>query len=70
MQSFVLLTWLALCAAQDTREKHIANGLTLGGGLLALVYLLWTDTTWLGAEAAQGGRRCEINDSLGFGDRR
>lgn len=55
MQSFVLLTWLALCAAQDTREKHIANGLTLGGGLLALVYLLWTDTTWLGAEAAQGG---------------
>jgi prepilin peptidase CpaA len=55
MQSFVLLTWLALCAAQDAREKHIANGLTLGGGLLALAYLLWTDTTWLGAEAAQGG---------------
>ena len=55
MQSFVLLTWLALCAAQDAREKHIANGLTLGAGALALAWLLWSGTTWLGAEAQQGG---------------
>ncbi|MFJ2367594.1 prepilin peptidase [Pseudomonas sp. NPDC087697] len=55
MQSFVLLIWLALCAAQDVQQRHIANSLTLGAGLLALIYLLWTGTTWLGAPAAQGG---------------
>lgn len=55
MQSFVLLIWLTLCAAQDARERHIANGLTLGAAGLALAYLLWTGTTWLGAEAVQGG---------------
>lgn len=55
MQIFVLLIWLTLCAAQDAREKHIANALTLGVGVLALAYLLWTGTTWLGAEGAQGG---------------
>lgn len=55
MQSFVLLIWLTLCAAQDIRERHIANRLTLGAGVLALGYLLWAGTTWLGAGAAQGG---------------
>lgn len=55
MQSLVLLIWLTLCAAQDARESHIGNGLTLGAGVLALAYLLWTGTTWLGAEAVQGG---------------
>ncbi|UVM49802.1 prepilin peptidase [Pseudomonas sp. B21-015] len=55
MQNVVLLIWLALCAAQDVRERHIANGLTLGAGGLALAYLLWTGTTWLGADAVQGG---------------
>jgi prepilin peptidase CpaA len=55
MQSFVLLIWLTLCAAQDARERHIANGLTLGVGALALTFLLWSDSTWLGAPAAQGG---------------
>lgn len=55
MQSFVLLIWLTLCAAQDVRERHIANGLTLGAGVLALGYLWWADATWLGADAAQGG---------------
>ncbi|EJM13706.1 Flp pilus assembly protein, protease CpaA [Pseudomonas sp. GM18] len=54
MQSLVLLIWLTLCAAQDARERHIANGLTVGAGVLALIYLLWTGTTWLGAEAVQG----------------
>ncbi|MGE8097501.1 prepilin peptidase [Pseudomonas fluorescens] len=55
MQSFVLLIWLALCAAQDVQQRHIANSLTLGAGLLALIYLLWTGTTWLGAPDVQGG---------------
>ena len=51
MQSFVLLIWLTLCAAQDARERHIANRLTLGVGALALAYLLWSGTTWIGAPA-------------------
>jgi len=55
MQSFVLLIWLTLCAAQDARQRHIANRLTLGVGALALAYLLWSGTTWIGAPAAQGG---------------
>jgi len=55
MQSIVLLIWLTLCAAQDARQRHIANGLTLGAGALALAFLLWTGTTWLGAPAEQGG---------------
>lgn len=55
MQSLVLLIWLTLCAAQDARERHIANSLTLGVGAMALVWLLWSGTTWLGAPAEQGG---------------
>ena len=55
MHSFVLLAWFALCATQDLRHRQIANSLTLGGGALALAYLLWTGSTWLGAPAAQGG---------------
>ncbi len=55
MQSFVLLIWLALCAAQDVQQRHIANGLTLGAGLIALLYMLTSGTTWLGAPAEQGG---------------
>jgi len=55
MQSVVLLIWLALCAAQDARERHIANGLTLGAGALALAYQIGSGTTWLGADARQGG---------------
>ncbi|RON62218.1 prepilin peptidase [Pseudomonas fluorescens] len=55
MHSVVLLIWLTLCAAQDARQQHIGNGLTLGAGGLAAVYLLVTGNTWLGAEAAQCG---------------
>ncbi|MGP6457766.1 A24 family peptidase [Pseudomonas parakoreensis] len=54
MQSFVLLIWLAVCAVQDARHRRIANALTFGAGALALIYLLVTGTTWLGAEAQQG----------------
>lgn len=55
MQSLVVIVWLTLCAVQDARHRHIANVLTLGAGAAALVYLLWTGSTWLGAEAKQGG---------------
>lgn len=55
MQSFVLLIWLTLCAAQDARQRHIANDLTLGAGALALAWMLWSGTTWVGAPAEQGG---------------
>ncbi|SMQ27030.1 prepilin peptidase CpaA [Pseudomonas helmanticensis] len=55
MHSFVLLIWLTLCAAQDARQRHIGNLLTLGVGGLAAVYLLLTGQTWLGADAVQGG---------------
>ncbi|MBN6775884.1 prepilin peptidase [Pseudomonas granadensis] len=55
MHSFILLLWLVLCAVQDARQRRIANLLTLGAAALALVYLLVTGNTWLGAEAGQGG---------------
>lgn len=55
MQSVVLLIWLTLCAAQDARQRHIANVLTLGVGALALAWLLWSGSTWLGSTAEQGG---------------
>ncbi|MDD1003472.1 MULTISPECIES: prepilin peptidase [Pseudomonas] len=55
MHSVVLLLWLTLCAAQDARQRHIGNSLTLGVGGLALVYLLSTGNTWLGADMAQAG---------------
>ncbi|VVO31604.1 A24 family peptidase [Pseudomonas fluorescens] len=54
MQSLMLFIWLALCAAQDIQQRQIANGLTLGATVIALVYLLWNGTTWMGASAEQG----------------
>ncbi len=55
MHSLILLVWFTLCAAQDLRQREIANSLTLGGSALALFYLLWSGNTWLGATAEQGG---------------
>lgn len=55
IHSVVVLLWLGLCALQDMRQRQIANGLTLGAALLALIYLLWMGTTWLGAPAGEGG---------------
>ncbi|PRA30647.1 prepilin peptidase [Pseudomonas poae] len=55
IQSAVIVIWLGLCALQDIRQRQIANSLTLGAALLALLYLLWMGGTWLGASAAQGG---------------
>ena len=55
MQSFILLVWLLVCAAQDARQRRITNLLTVGVGALALGFLLATGSTWLGAQAGQGG---------------
>ncbi|KTC29870.1 MAG: prepilin peptidase [Pseudomonas sp.] len=55
MHFLVFWLWLAICAAQDLRQRKIANILTLGAGLLAGLYLLWTGHTWLGAAPAEGG---------------
>lgn len=55
IQNVVMLLWLGLCAVQDMRQRQIANTLTLGVGLLALIYLLWTGSTWLGAPRSDGG---------------
>jgi prepilin peptidase CpaA len=60
MQSLILLTWLALCAVQDARQRRISNYLTFGAGASALGYLLSTGTTWLGAPAQEGGWACLI----------
>ena len=54
IHSLFLFVWLALCAVQDTRQRQIANRLTLGGFLLALVYLVWSGSTWLGATPVEG----------------
>lgn len=51
----VILLWLGLCAVQDIRQRQIANTLTLGVGLLALIYLLWAGSTWVGAPRSEGG---------------
>ncbi|MBK5525920.1 prepilin peptidase [Pseudomonas sp. TH06] len=60
MHSFILFIWLVLCAAQDARQRRISNAMTFGAAALALAYLLWTGSTWLGADAGQGGWACLI----------
>ena len=54
IHSAVVLLWLGLCAVQDVRQRLLANRLTLGAALLALIYLVWTGNTWLGASVGQG----------------
>jgi len=51
----VVFIWFAACAIQDFIQRQIANSLTVGAALLALLYLLWTGHTWLGASASEGG---------------
>lgn len=51
----VVFIWLFACATQDFIQRHISNILTFGGAALALLYLLWTGDTWLGASAEEGG---------------
>lgn len=54
IQGLVVFVWLVVCAQQDIRQRQIANRLTLGALLLALFYLLWSGSTWLGTSRAQG----------------
>lgn len=54
IHGLVVCLWLLVCAVQDIRQRQIANRLTLGAVLLALVYLFWSGTTWLGAPGEQG----------------
>lgn len=51
----VVFLWFTACAIQDLYQRQIANILTFGAGALALLYLLWTGHTWLGASAGEGG---------------
>ena len=54
IQGLVVCVWVVVCAQQDIRQRQIANRLTLGALLLALFYLLWSGSTWLGTSRAQG----------------
>jgi len=51
----VVFIWLIACATQDLIQRQIANSLTFGAAALALLYMLWTGHTWLGANAGEGG---------------
>ena len=51
----LLIIWFVACSAQDLYQRQISNFLTLGAFSLALVYLIFTGHTWLGATAAEGG---------------
>ncbi|EPJ93727.1 prepilin peptidase [Pseudomonas psychrophila] len=55
IQLCVVFVWFAACSIQDLLQRHISNVLTFGAAALALLYLLWTGQTWLGASAAEGG---------------
>lgn len=55
MNLTLLLLWFAVCADQDARHKRVSNRLTLGGGLVALLYLLINGTGWLGATMPETG---------------
>ena len=64
MQSLVLLIWITLCAEQDIRLRQVTDGLTLGGGCCALLYIFSTGHTWLGASAEQGAWALAISMAL------
>lgn len=55
MELITLIAWLAMCAIQDARQRQISNVLTIGAIVLALMYLMFTGGTWLGAAASEGG---------------
>ncbi|WP_043197900.1 prepilin peptidase [Pseudomonas putida] len=52
MHSLAVLVWLVLCAGQDAWERQISNVLTLGVAACALVWLLATGHSWLGAQGS------------------
>ena len=46
---------MALCAIQDLLKRRIANALTLGGAVLALLYGCMTGQTLIGASLGEAG---------------
>ena len=55
IQLCVVFLWFIACSVQDLLQRQISNALTFGAAALALLYLLYTGHTWLGASAAEGG---------------
>lgn len=55
MNLLFLLLWFAVCADQDARCARVSNRLTFGGALVALLYLLISAQSWLGAPINQAG---------------
>lgn len=55
ISSIALLLWLAVCSGQDVRERQISNVLTLGVAACALVWLVATGHSWIGARASDAG---------------
>ena len=55
IQLSVVMLWLVACSIQDLLQRQISNILTFGAAALALLYLLWSGQTWLGASAGEGG---------------
>jgi prepilin peptidase CpaA len=53
MNLLFLLLWFAVCADQDARARRVSNELSLGAGLVALLYLLINGSSWLGAPTEQ-----------------
>ena len=49
-----LLGWFAVCAFQDLTRLRVSNWLTLGGGLIALLLLLFTGHTLTGSTPLAG----------------
>ncbi|MDU4254991.1 prepilin peptidase [Pseudomonas sp.] len=50
-----LLGWFAVCAFQDLTRLRVSNWLTLGGGLIALLLLLFTGHTLTGSTPLAAG---------------
>ena len=55
IQLCVVFPWFIACSIQDLLQRQISNVLTFGAAALALLYLLGSGHTWLGASAAEGG---------------
>lgn len=54
MSAIPLLAWIALCSLQDLQQRRISNWLSLGGVAAALLYLLLSGKTLMGASAIEG----------------
>ena len=53
MNLLSLFVWFSLCADQDARTRKVSNWITFGGILCALLYLLITGISLLGAPSSE-----------------